>query len=230
MVDYHETPEERYKCVKEACRVGDEIFQEVLNHFSSFRTERDVYLFILQKTHERGLRPAFPSIIANNQWIIHPRPRKKRLSRGFCVIDMGVRINRYCSDMTRTVFLGNPSKKEREMYKLIYDCQNKSCSKLSVGVNCKELDLYSRKLLGKYAKFYTHSLGHGVGKRIHQPPWLSPRKGAKYNIKEGDMVTIEPGIYLKGKYGIRIEDTIHVAKDGIEILTKSPKELICVDW
>ena len=114
------------------------------------------------------------------------------------------------------------------MYQLIYDCQTACCRKLRVGINCKTLDLHSRTLLGKYAKYYLHSLGHGVGKRIHQPPWLSPRKGEKYFIKAHDMVTIEPGIYFKGKYGIRIEDTIHVGNRGIEILTQSPKRLICI--
>ncbi len=141
-------------------------------------------------------------------------------------MDFGCKYKGYCSDMTRTLFLGSPNKHEKMLYNLILNCQNKSIKKIKVGMDYCDLDINARLLLKNYKKYFLHSLGHGVSKKIHDEPRVSVISNDK--VKRGEIITIEPGIYLKEgnrEIGIRIEDTIYIGRK-IEILTKSNKKLI----
>jgi len=217
---------DQYNSIKKACKINDIIFKEIVNSFD-FKTENDLKLYILKRFKDFGVGSSYTPIVANNTNVIHVVPSKKKFSRGFLVLDFGSKVNGYCSDMTRTIFIGKANAKERKLYKLLKDCQWKCVKKVKEGVSCKELDAYSRKLLGKYKKFYLHSLGHGVGNHIHTKPRLSPRFDDY--LEEGQFVTIEPGIYIKNKnacFGMRIEDTLLVKKKGYEIMTNSPRNFI----
>lgn len=212
---------DKYRKIKRACEINDSIFKEVLTNFN-FKTEKDVKTYILKRFKDFKVKKAFPPIVANNCSEIHPKPMGKKLERGFLILDFGCKYGGYCSDMTRIIFLGKAIKKEKEIYNILLNCQKKCIKNLKVGSYCSELDFYARSLLKDYKRYFLHSLGHGLGVKIHENPRISSTSQDK--IKKMDFITIEPGIYIKN-IGIRIEDTIYVG-DKIEILTKSNKNLI----
>lgn len=218
------------KKIRKACEINDKVFSEVVRGLKngSLKTEKAVYRFILKRFRDFGVGYSYKPIVANNVPEIHPTPRDKPLERGFLILDFGARVNGACSDMTRTLFLGKANKKEKSLYDKVLRCQEKCVAKIKSGVKCKELDEFSRKLLGNYRKYFTHSLGHGLGYRVHQKPKISPKSDKI--LEDGDFVTIEPGIYIAEKsLGIRIEDTVLVEKSGYKVLSKAPKNLIEID-
>lgn len=220
--------QEKLDSVRKACEYTDQLFSEVLKNFSKFQAENDVKRFMDSWMKKNRLRKAFPTIVASgkNAFEIHHRPSDDKLVNGFCYLDFGVREKGYCSDMTRTFFIGVPSKEERRVYKLVYDSQMIGIKNLKIGKKYMEIDLASRNFLGKYKKYFTHSLGHGLGKWIHMRPRVSPMSGDI--VLANDIVTVEPGIYIEGKLGIRIEDDVYINSKGkVEVLSKSTKKLIC---
>jgi len=220
---------DRLWCIKKACRINDVVFSEIVKKLGEgkFETERDVEKYILKRFKDFGAGYAYRSIVANNNSIIHAVPRDYKLNKGFLVLDFGSRVSGWCSDMTRTIFLGSAGKRERKLYELVRNCQMKCAARVRSGVLGKDLYFYSRKLLRGYVKYYPHALGHGVGWRVHVNPRLAKRP--RDILKEGDVITIEPGIYIKNKkedFGIRVEDSLLVKKHGFELLCKSPKRFI----
>ena len=216
----------KLKNIRQACKITDIIFSKVCKNFSTFRTEFDVKKFIIAEIRKFGHSPSFDIIVASGWHASRPHHKttKQRLLKGFCVIDFGIRVNGYCSDMTRTIYLGQPSKKEKALYALLLRVQNKSIARLKPGKMYKYIDIASRIMLKGYKKYFIHSLGHGLGKRIHENPRISPK--SVHVIKAGDIITIEPGVYKKKKWGLRIEDDVLIKKNKIELLTKSTKKLL----
>lgn len=210
--------------IKKACGINDIIFSEIVNEFN-FKTEKEISNYIKKRFRHFKVKQAFPSLVANNNKIIHPKPRNKKLENGFLILDFGCKMNGYCSDMTRTIFFGKASKYEKMLYNLILNCQEKCIKKLKIGYPYCDLDIYARGLLKNYKQYFIHSLGHGVSKKIHDLPRVSVVSNDK--VRKGEVITIEPGIYFKDKkeVGIRIEDTIYVGSK-IEVLSKSKKNLI----
>ncbi len=219
----------RIKNIRKACSITDEIFSLIIKNLenSNLKTEKQIDKFIRSQIRKRKLKIAFPPIIASGKRSakIHPKPTKYKIKRGFIVLDFGVRYMGYCSDMTRTIYKGKPSKKENDIYNNLLSIQKSAVKKAKPGIECFEIDYFVRKRLKKQREYFLHSLGHGVGKKIHQPPNLSPKTSEI--LKKGDIVTVEPGIYIKNNYGLRIEDTVLV-KDNPEPLTKSTKRLISI--
>src|SRR3989344_1315074 len=115
----------QYTSLKQACAINDKIFSEIVKHFT-FRTEHELALFIRKRFRDFDVKPAYPPIVANNNQIIHPKPRKKRLQRGWLLLDFGCKVHGWCSDMTRTIFLGKATKEEQALYELVRRCQAKS--------------------------------------------------------------------------------------------------------
>jgi Xaa-Pro aminopeptidase len=142
------------------------------------------------------------------------------------VMDFGAIYKGYCSDLTRTVFLGNPQQKLKEIYNIVLDAQLNALDKASCGITGKELDKISRDIIygAGFKKCFGHGLGHGVGVEIHEMPRISP-KGYE-TLKKGMVFTIEPGIYIKNTGGVRIEDMVFLTENGARVLTKSAKEMI----
>ena len=215
----------KLQSIKKACEITDQIFSKLIKNFNKFKSEKEVARFILNETKKRNLRPSFPPIVGTgkNASEIHHKPGKD-WNKGFCVMDFGVRVNGYCSDMTRTVYIGKPTKKEKQLYQLLLNAQMKGIKLAKPGITGKEISKLNLKLLGKHKNKMIHGLGHGVGKHIHMKPSLTLRSNDI--IKKGDILTIEPGIYHKGRYGMRIEDTILIPN---HILTKSTKKLISLN-
>lgn len=214
--------------IARACKITDEIFNEIVGFFK-FTTERELMLFIRREIKKRGLREAFPPIVsggprAGNE--IHPKSTNAILE-GFVILDFGVRVNGYCSDMTRTIFVGKPTVKDRALYNLVLKSKKAGEKKVIVGGRCAAADAAARTSLGLYKKYFIHTLGHGVGRRIHELPRMYFKR-EKDIFLEDMIVTVEPGIYVPGKCGIRIEDTYHVGKKGLLPLTKSRQSLIVV--
>jgi Xaa-Pro aminopeptidase len=212
--------------IKKACQATDAIFKKIISRFH-FKTEIELRDFILDEIKKKGLKPSFPPIVtsgarAGNE--IHPQSTDARLE-GFVIIDFGVIYEKYMSDMTRTIFVGKPSKDERKIYDLVLKSQQRSIEVSKHGVKCALSDRSARDVLGEHSKYFIHMLGHGVGTRIHELPKIF-YKLEKPIFKTGMIVTFEPGVYMPGKLGIRIEDTGLVEKKGIKILTNSPKKLL----
>lgn len=214
--------------IKKASKVTDAIFLKIIRSFK-FKTEIELRHFILSEVKKRGLKPSFPPIVTSGKRAgneIHPQPTNMKLA-GFVIIDFGVVFEKYMSDMTRTIYVGKPTNKEKEIYNLILQSQELGINIAIPNVHCADIDEIVRNSLGKYKKYFIHMLGHGVGTKIHEEPKLY-YKLTKPVLKENMVITIEPGIYIKGKLGIRIEDTCLVTAKGCISLTKSPKELIVV--
>ncbi len=220
------TPQEINKITK-ACAITSYAFNELIDKFSThkFKTEKDIAFFLDKFICEHGADPAFPSIIAGgkNSATPHHVTSPAKLRKGFLQLDFGARYLNYCSDMSRILYLGKPSVSEKKHFNLLSDVQAASIKEIAPHRPFSALETFSRKKLGKYSSRFIHSLGHGVGVEIHEHPSFSPE--AKNNVKPNHIFTIEPGIYFRGKYGLRIEDTLLF--DGkAKILTTAPKELI----
>ena len=164
-----------------------------------------------------GLRSAMP----HGRATAAPLPR-----RGFVTLDFGIIHKGYCSDMTRTVFLGKPKPEERKTYEAVLEAQETAVNAVAAGVSCAEVDEAARSVLRRegLAEAFTHSTGHGVGLEIHEQPRVGA--GQTTRLQPGMVVTIEPGVYLGGKFGIRIEDMVAVTRSGGQVLTPAPKALI----
>jgi len=164
-----------------------------------------------------GPRSALPHGVAS----ANPIPQ-----RGFVILDFGVILHGYCSDMTRTVHVGKMSSAERRMYQAVREAQQAASSAVRAGVACAQVDRAARAVLRRagLARYFTHSTGHGVGLQIHESPRLG--KAQPELLQPGMVVTIEPGVYVPGRGGVRIEDMLVVTDGGAEVLTPAPKELI----
>lgn len=209
-----------------SCNIASKILNDFLNNFENlnFKTELDIHNYLKEQTKKNNCKFAFKPCVATgkNSSKVHHKATLTKLKQGFLMIDFGVKYKGFCSDITRMLYLGKPNKKELQLYNLVLKTQKSSVNKISTKLKYKDLDLYSRKLLEKYKKHYLHTLGHGLGKKIHQSPKVGP-KNQRF-IKNNTFFTIEPGIYFKNKFGIRIEDTIYFNKKPC-ILTKVPKSL-----
>jgi len=220
---------EELRRMREAARITDEIFSALVRRWKRFKTEQDAGRFILTACAERGVEASFPPIIASGMHAAHPHHQTAPLpiKKGFCVIDMGVRFEGYCSDMTRTLFVGNPTKKEKELYAFFQEIQENTIREVRPGASIASLDAFCRDALGKeYSRLFIHSLGHGLGTQVHE--WPSVNGNAKESLEPGMVITIEPGIYKENAFGMRIEDDVAVTKAGPDVLTKTTKDLVCI--
>ena len=213
-----------------ACKITDRILKLLMDEIkkNKFKTELDIYNYIKQETKNNNCRLAFKPIVAigKNAAEIHHKASTTKIKKGFLVIDFGVKYNDYCSDCTRTFYIGKPSKKEKEIYNLVLKAQETAINHIKKGIYAADIDLITRAVLQDYFRNFIHGTGHGVGKMVHQAPGIYPK--SKSILKENQIITIEPGLYFKNKLGIRIEDTILIKNKAI-ILTKTTKKLICFD-
>jgi Xaa-Pro aminopeptidase len=216
--------------LKEAALVGCRIYDHILGFARPGITEIEVAAEMEYKARLLGAEGmSFETIVASGERSAMPHGRAttaKLPRRGFVTLDFGVILKGYCSDMTRTFYLGTPKANEREAYAAVLEAQQAAVAAVSAGVTCGEVDEAARSVLRRagLAEAFTHSTGHGVGMEVHEPPRLG--SGQKTRLLSGMVVTIEPGIYLAGQFGIRIEDMVAVTQNGGEILTPSTKALI----
>ena len=215
-----------------AQKLTDDAFAHILNFINPDRTEVEVALeleFFMRAHGSEGT--AFDTIAVSGTQSSRPHgvPRPVKLEKGFFTMDFGARVDGYCADMTRTVVIGKADPEMKRLYQTVLDAQAAALNAAAEGASCHALDKLARDLIegAGYQKCFGHSLGHGVGMYIHESPRLSPSASPDDKLARGQVVTVEPGIYLAGKYGCRIEDMIAVQNDGtVYNFTKSKKELI----
>lgn len=222
--------EEEIQAVCAAQEIAERAFDETLNYIKAGRTEREIALYLDYTMRKLGAEAlSFDTIVASgqNSSVPHAVPTDKPVQDGdFIVIDFGAVIDGYHSDMTRTVSIGSVSSEQERVYDTVLKAQLAAIEKAAAGVPCAEIDAAARKLIENngYAGCFGHSTGHGIGLEIHEAPNVSPK--SKTLAKPGMLFSIEPGIYLEGKFGVRIEDMVVVQKKGCRNLTKTKKERI----
>ncbi|MGH2960187.1 MAG: M24 family metallopeptidase [Solirubrobacterales bacterium] len=219
--------------IARAAMIADSIYVSLANEGLVGRTERDVAWRIEELARDGGASGlSFPSIVAGGAHaaLPHAEPRDVAIEAGqLVVLDLGVIHGGYCSDCTRTFATGPIPDSARAAYELVLDAQQKSLAGVLVGAECKEVDALARDLITAdgMGDNFGHSLGHGVGIEVHELPTLSSRSDGQ--LVAGNIVTVEPGVYVEGEFGVRIEDLVVVSSDGPRVLTPFTKELVTVD-
>ncbi len=216
---------EEIKYLKKSQQINEETLKKVIKLFKNGVTEQELAWKIKTIGHDLGAEDiSFEPIVAfgPNSATPHHQNSAKKLKMGDLVlIDMGMKYKGYCSDMTRTLFTKKPTAEQENVYFKVLEAQELAIKALKAGVKCSKLDKIARDSMGSDASHFGHSLGHGIGLDVHEAPNLSSR--SKDTLKENMIVTVEPGIYLPGKFGVRIEDMGRVTKTGYENFTKFPK-------
>jgi Xaa-Pro aminopeptidase len=218
--------------IRHAIELGAGLFQIACQTIRPGVTEVEVAAAMEYKARCAGAEGmSFPTILASGtrSAIVHGRASTARIPRrGFVVCDFGVILAGYCSDRTRTVHVGRPSKEARQLYEAVLEAQEAAIATVRPGVTAAEVDSAARLVLRKRRldRFFTHSTGHGLGLEIHEAPRLAA--GQNQQLEPGMVITIEPGAYVPGKWGVRIEDVVVVTSSGCEVLTPTDKELVII--
>lgn len=219
--------------LKHAIEITDQTFAHICDWIQPGMTEKQVATEISNTMVSLGAdRPSFDSIVASgpNGSMPHAIPGDRKIQRGELItIDMGARYKGYCADMTRTICLGEPAEpRMREYYDLVLKAMKTCEAGLHAGISARDADALARKVLedAGLGEYFVHTTGHGVGLQIHEEPSLSHRAPDTMVLPANSVVTIEPGVYLPGWSGLRIEDCGLVTEQGLEVLTQSPTELV----
>lgn len=214
--------------LRAAARIADEAFARVTGELRAGMTEAQVARALDEAMQELGAEgPSFPTIVAagTNSARPHHEPSNRTLQEGDpVVVDMGARHGGYCSDMTRSFCLGDADARYRALYDVVLEAHHRSVGSIRDGLSGKDADGVAREVLtaAGYEKEFNHSLGHGVGMDVHEPPSLW--KDSEDTLGAGMVVTVEPGVYIAEYGGVRIEDTVVVTPDGAERLNHAPKD------
>ncbi len=221
--------EEEISLIKKAEHIGDLAFEHILKFLKPGVCERDIALeleFFMRKNGAEAM--SFPPITASgkNGAMPHAEPSDRVLTNGdLVVMDFGCKYEGYCSDMTRTVCIGKANKEQRDVYYTVLKAQKEAIAMLCEGARASEAHFTALGIIEeKYPDTFGHALGHGVGLEIHERPVLSPKSDT--NLSNGHVVTVEPGIYLPEKFGVRIEDVVVINSKSTVNLTNSAKDLI----
>jgi Xaa-Pro aminopeptidase len=218
--------------IREAVLLGASLFDHALKAIRPGTKETEVAGEMEHAARRAGAEQmAFETIIAAGQRSALPHGRASATpipAQGFVVCDFGVILAGYCSDMTRTVYVGRPTEDARKMYEAVREAQQAAVAAVRPGVSVGEVDQSARKLLQVkgFGRYFTHSTGHGVGLEVHEAPRVAA--GQTDRLQPGMVITIEPGVYIPGKWGVRIEDMVVVTESGCDVLTPTTKELIAV--
>ncbi len=221
---------EELETIRRACEISSKSFKETLPFIKEGVSEKDIASELEYRFRKNGAeKTSFDTIVASGWRGALPHglaSDKKVKAHELIVMDFGVFYKGYASDTTRTVSIGEPAKEDFRIYEIVREAQKLGRDFVKQGVICAELDKKVRDYIDSkgYGKYFIHGLGHGVGLEIHELPFVNGRSDIE--LKEGMIITVEPGIYLKDRLGVRIEDTILVRKNSGEVLTKLPHELI----
>jgi Xaa-Pro aminopeptidase len=214
--------QEELKAIRRAVRLNEKVFQEVVVGLRPGRREREVALQLETLMRQKGAeRPSFETMVASgpNGALPHAVPSDRKLQTGEpIIIDMGLVLDGYCSDMTRTVVLGEPDAKTVELFRIVRQAQLAGIKRIRAGVTAREVDRAARQVIADagYGDYFGHGLGHGVGLAVHEAPSLNRRN--RKQLRTGMVATVEPGIYLPDWGGIRLENMVTVTESGHELL------------
>ncbi|MSO41873.1 MAG: M24 family metallopeptidase [Solirubrobacterales bacterium] len=217
--------------IKAAAVVADEVYRWSLEQGLAGRSERDVATAAVARIRELGAEPPFPPIVAGgpNGALPHAEPGDRKIASGDLVVfDMGAELDGYCSDCTRTYAVGEPAAEEAEVYELVRAAQEAALEAVGAGVTGRDVDAVARAMIeaAGHGERFGHGTGHGVGTEVHEAPRLSSR--SEDVLAAGNVVTVEPGVYVPGRFGVRIEDLAVVMSDGHRSLSGISKTLTVV--
>ena len=218
--------------IRRAVNLASDLFPALVDTIRSGKREIDIAAeleYAARKAGADGM--SFETIIAAGarSALPHGRASEQQIpASGFVVCDFGVILGGYCSDMTRTVYVGDADNEARTFYRAVQDAQQAAIETVRPGIPVCDVDGAARKVLKRagLARFFTHSTGHGVGLEIHESPRIAA--GQQQLLQPGMVITIEPGAYIPGKWGVRVEDMVVVTQAGCEVLTPTTKDLICI--
>lgn len=239
--------DEEIQLITKACQIGDKAFTYILKKIKIGMSEKEVAFLLETFIRKQGAEISFPAIIAfgENAAFIHHKTGNKKLEMNKCILlDFGVKYENYCSDMSRTIFFGKAKTEQKRMYQTVLEAQKKAINSIKMSLLRKQESMDSRfrgndktmiqadavdkaareYLISKGFPSFPHSLGHGIGLEVHEAPRLSPQ--SKDVLADGMVFSIEPGMYVPNKLGIRIEDLFAIQDGSMIQLTKSPRELI----
>lgn len=222
--------DEEVSCIRKAQEIAEKSLDELLPFIREGRTEREIALELNRLMFANGAEDlSFETIVLSgkNTSMPHGVPSDRKIENGeFVLMDFGAVWNGYHSDMTRTICVGEPDEEMKKVYNIVLDAQLAALEYARAGITGKELDKISRDIIKKagYGDNFGHSLGHGVGLEIHEKPNASPNNNCV--LEKNSVVTVEPGIYIEGKFGIRIEDFVILTENGCDNLTKYAKNII----
>lgn len=221
--------EEEIANTKRACEITDECFNMLLKYIKPGLTEKQIARKIQDFYNDNSEGESFETIVASgeNSSKPHAVPTDRKIEKNDIItIDMGCKVNGYCSDMTRTIFVGGITEEQKRIYELVLSNQKRVLNEIEDGANIKTISRGVESDFNLNNQTLIHALGHGVGLEIHEAPAVSIRNDS--SLKENMIITDEPGIYIPGNFGIRIEDTLLVTKKGAIALTESSKECIII--
>lgn len=222
--------EEEIEKLRKASQLNDKGFEYICKNIKPGMTEKEIASKLDEFMFANGAtRLAFDTIVGSgiNSAQIHSTPTDRKIEENDIILfDFGYVVDGYCSDMSRTVFVGSITDKQREIYDLVLKTQLNAIEKIKVGMTAKEADLHGRQFILDAGLDYAHSLGHGIGTVVHDELIISPKRDTV--LKENMVFTIEPGVYLENEFGVRIEDVVLLTNDGLETLSKATKEIIVI--
>jgi Xaa-Pro aminopeptidase len=216
--------------MRKAAILVSEVVQQAIRLLKPGVRELEIAAEIEFQMRRQGASgPAFESIVAfgERSALPHARPTAKRLRKNeLVVLDLGAILGHYCSDITRTVHIGTASKRVKEWYKAVLEAQSAAITAVRSGAACEDVDAAARGTLANYKldQYFVHSTGHGLGLEVHEDPRVA--RGQKARLEPGTVITVEPGVYVPGVGGIRIEDDVAVHEDRSEILTRAPRDFM----
>lgn len=219
--------EEEIAHVRDACRIADAAFEHIVRMIQPGVSEYDINLDLEFFIKRQGAALAFEPIVVSGERSARPHGRAsdRVLRRGdFLTLDFGATVNGYHSDITRTVVVGEATDRHREIYQAVLDAQLAALDAIKPGVAAKDVDRLSRQVMGDLAAHFGHGLGHGLGRIVHDSGRMNATSTDVF--EPGQIWTVEPGIYIEGFGGVRIEDDVVVTEAGIEVLTHAPKEML----
>lgn len=225
--------EDEVEVIREAAALADAAFQHILTVVRPGVTELELAAELETFMRKGGASgPSFDTIVASGERsaLPHGVASDRRLQPGeFVTFDFGAYYNGYCSDLTRTIVVGTPTDRHREIYEIVLEAQQHALDNLKPGMTGREADALTRDIIARYGygEFFGHGTGHGIGMEIHEAPRLSLRSDTV--LEPGMVVTVEPGIYIPGFGGVRIEDDVVVTDAGIRVLTSSPKAFFATE-
>jgi Xaa-Pro dipeptidase len=213
--------------MRKASRIIGDSVSEAMTQARLGKTELDVRQIVVNECIRNGGMPTFTTVqFGENTALPHADSGTKELRKGdIALFDCGCEVEGYNTDITRVAVAGKPSSEQESVYSVVLKAQQAAIDRIKAGLSCEKADSLARQVIEKagYGVYFTHRLGHGVGLEVHEPPYLV--NGNSMQLRAGMTHSVEPGIYLEGKFGVRIEDLVLVGDTGCEALTTSPKDL-----
>ena len=220
--------EDEINNLRKAAKIGSDCFDYICTVIKPGMTEIEISKYIYEffvKNGATGL--SFDTIVGSgvNSAMIHSTPSDRIIEENdIILLDIGCVYNGYCSDMSRTIFIGKPTEKQEKIYNIVYNTYLNAINNIKIGMTEKEADFLGRELIIKNGYDYAHALGHGVGTNVHEEPLLSPKR--EDILKENMVFSIEPGIYLENEFGVRIEDVGILTNQGLDMFSSAPAKIV----